>query len=120
MGQEDTLWDEDVLQAHESKYEPTSDWCCMYWVLLLQEDFVTEKLMLQHYIESHGHICMFLLKFHCKLNPIRMLWGFAKYCESSIFSFDSLLSKVITTYPMVNLQLQKELHLNVSTCVTCS
>jgi len=28
---------------------------------------------------------MFLPKFHCKLNPIEMLWGFAKYCESPIF-----------------------------------
>jgi hypothetical protein len=61
------------------------DWCCMYRVLSLQEDFATEKPMLQRYIESRGHVCMFLPKFHCELNPIEMLWGFAKYCESPIF-----------------------------------
>ena len=47
-----------------------------------KEDFATEKRMLQHYIENQGHICMFLPKFHCELNPIEMLWGYAKYCES--------------------------------------
>ncbi|KAG2335897.1 hypothetical protein BDR05DRAFT_897530 [Suillus weaverae] len=51
----------------------------MYRVLSLQEDFATEKPMIQHYIESHGHVCMFLPKFHCKLNPIKLLWGYAKY-----------------------------------------
>jgi hypothetical protein len=85
MGQEDTLRDKDVSQAYEPESEPASDWCCMYWVLSLQEDFATEKPMLQHYIESHGHICMFLPKFHCELNLIEMLWGFAKYHESPIF-----------------------------------
>ena len=84
MGQEDTLQDENVSQAHEPKSEPVSDWCCMYRVLSLQEDFVTEKPMLQHYIESHGHVFMFLPKFHCELNPIEMLWGFTKYGESPI------------------------------------
>ena len=85
MGQEDTLRDEDVSQAHEPESEPVSDWCCMYRVLSLQEDFATEKPMLQRYIESRGHVCMFLPKFHCELNPIEMLWGFAKYRESPIF-----------------------------------
>ncbi|KAG2339807.1 hypothetical protein BDR05DRAFT_891223 [Suillus weaverae] len=48
-------------------------------MLSLQEDFATKKPMIQHYIESCGHVCMFLSKFHCKLNPIE-LWGYAKYC----------------------------------------
>jgi len=85
MGQEDTLQDEDVSQAHEPESEPVSDLCCMYQILSLQEDFAMEKPMLQHYIESCGHVCMFLPKFHCELNPIEMLWGFAKYCEPPIF-----------------------------------
>ena len=51
----------------------------MYHILSLQMDFVNEKPKLQHYIEGRGHICMFLPKLHCKLNPIEMLWGFMKY-----------------------------------------
>jgi hypothetical protein len=85
MGQEDTLADDDVMQAQDAAPTPVSDWCCMYRVLSLQEDFTTEKPMLQHYIEGRGHICMFLPKFHCELNPIGMLWGYAKYRESLIY-----------------------------------
>jgi hypothetical protein len=72
------------MQAQEAAPTPVSDWCCMYRVLSLQEDFMTEKPMLQHYIEGRGHVCMFLPKFHCKLNPIEMLWGYAKYHKSLI------------------------------------
>ena len=82
MGQEDTLADD---EAQDAAPTPVSDWCCIYRVLSLQEDFATEKPMLQHYIEGRGHICMFLPKFHCELNPIEMLWGYAKYRESLIY-----------------------------------
>ena len=72
-----TLSDDVIAQAQEPMMtEPVSDWCCMYHALSLQEDFTTEKLMLQHYIENQGHICMFLPKFHCELNLIEMLWGY--------------------------------------------
>jgi len=81
MGQEDTLSDNDISQAEEVETAPESEWCCMYRVLSLQEDFVTEKPMIQHYIESSGHVCMFLPKFHCELNPIELLWGYPKYRE---------------------------------------
>ncbi|KAG2753861.1 hypothetical protein P692DRAFT_201705046, partial [Suillus brevipes Sb2] len=81
MGQEDMLSDNDISQAEEVEAAPESEWCCMYRVLSLQEDFATEKPMIQHYIESRGHVCMFLPKFHCELNPIELLWGYAKYHE---------------------------------------
>ena len=61
MGQEDTLSEADLAHAQEmDSAEPVSEWCCMYRVLSLQKDFATEKPMLQHYVESRGHICMFL------------------------------------------------------------
>ena len=62
---------------------PTSDdsdmWCCMERILTLQEDFRTEKPLIQSIIERSGHICLFLPRFHCELNPIEMLWGYGKY-----------------------------------------
>ncbi|KZP15171.1 hypothetical protein FIBSPDRAFT_921259, partial [Athelia psychrophila] len=60
MGTDDTISDE-VLEAAQS------------------EDFVNEKPRIQHYLESRGHKCLFLPKFHCELNPIEMLWGYVKY-----------------------------------------
>jgi hypothetical protein len=47
----------------------------------LQEDFVNEKPMIQHFLEARGHVCIFYPKFHCELNPIEMLWGYGKHHE---------------------------------------
>ena len=80
-GEDDPSHAEDVIGAH-SVTPPTSDdeWCCMQHVLLLQEDFRTEKPLVQTLIEHAGHLCLFLPQFHCELNPIEMLWGYGKYC----------------------------------------
>ncbi len=68
----------------ETKTPPAAvdEWCCMYRVLSLQEDFLTEKPLTQSVIEEAGHVCLFLPRFHCELNAIEMLWGYAKYRES--------------------------------------
>jgi hypothetical protein len=50
-------------------------------VLSHQVDFLAEKPCLQTVIEAAGHKCYFLPKFHCKLNPIEMYWGWVKICE---------------------------------------
>ena len=79
-GQGDAPSAEDVIGA-DSVTPPTSDdeWCCMQRVLSLQEDFRTEKPLIQSLIEEAGHICLFLPRFHCELNPIEMLWGYGKH-----------------------------------------
>ncbi|KAF8585068.1 hypothetical protein K439DRAFT_1344462, partial [Ramaria rubella] len=53
--------------------------CCMSQALALQSDFACEKSMLQMVIEAAGHQCIFLPKFHCELNPIEPVWGFARH-----------------------------------------
>jgi hypothetical protein len=74
MSQEDTVAKDNITCSQEPEMiESTNDWCCMSHVLLLQEDFANEKSLLQYYIKGRGHICMFLKKFHCKLNPIEMV-----------------------------------------------
>jgi hypothetical protein len=55
--------------------------CCMQRLLSVQEDFKNEKPLLQLIIEGAGHICLFLPKFHCELNPIELVWGQAKRSE---------------------------------------
>ena len=67
-----------VLEA-ETQSAAVDEWCCMYRVLALQEDFLTEKPMIQSLIEEAGHVCLFLPRFHCELNAIEMLWGYVKY-----------------------------------------
>ncbi|EGN96747.1 hypothetical protein SERLA73DRAFT_75611 [Serpula lacrymans var. lacrymans S7.3] len=49
----------------------------------------------QKYIEGRGHICMYLPKFHCELNPIEMLWGFMKYRYRKVSDGKFLTAKVL-------------------------
>jgi hypothetical protein len=61
MGQEDLLVEDDIAQAHAlESLEPVSNWCCIHRILSLQDDFANKKPMLQHYVEGHGHICMYV------------------------------------------------------------
>ena len=90
MGMEDTLTDADVAQSEETVTVPENNWCCMYQVISLQDDFVNEKPLLQHYLEGRGHVCMFLPKFYCELNPIKMVWVCAKYCRTFCSSYHLL------------------------------
>ena len=34
--------------------------------------------MVERFISSRGHECLFLPKYHCELNPIERVWGRAK------------------------------------------
>ena len=79
-GDSGTATAEDMAVADtEIQSTPDDEWCCMHRVLALQDDFRSEKPLLQSIIEDAGHICLFLPRFHCELNPIEMLWGYGKY-----------------------------------------
>ena len=82
MGRKDGLTDKDLAEVEESVVVSEDKWCCMYKVMLLQDDFINEKPQLQHDLVARRHIFLFLLKFHCKFNPIELVWGYAKYRES--------------------------------------
>ena len=43
MGQEDTIEAQDLVDAHHPAPNPASDWCCIYCVHSLEDDFVNEK-----------------------------------------------------------------------------
>lgn len=40
---------------------------------------MNQESMLEAFIKGTGHQCLFLPKFHCELNPIKMYWGWCKY-----------------------------------------
>ncbi|EFP79041.1 uncharacterized protein PGTG_04997 [Puccinia graminis f. sp. tritici CRL 75-36-700-3] len=52
--------------------------CCWSKILSQQSDFINERPLLQTIIEDAGHICLFLPKFHCELNPIELFWSYIK------------------------------------------
>lgn len=64
-----------IIPVIEETNDPT---CCASKILSLQSDFANEKPLLQTVIEESGHICLFLPKFHCELNPIELYWSYIK------------------------------------------
>lgn len=88
-GEDGTASTEDIALANSdtpSIPDVSDEWCCMYRVLALQEDFRLEKPLIQLLIEEAGHVCLFLPRFHCELNPIEMLWGYGKFRAHISFS----------------------------------
>ena len=61
----------------KTKYSPLcpfeSTGCCMARLLSQQDDFINQVSMLEKVITDTGHLCIFLPKFHCELNPIEMV-----------------------------------------------
>ena len=52
MGQEAAITEEDLAQLQEQSSDPASDWCCIFHVLSLQEDFTNEKPLLHQYVKK--------------------------------------------------------------------
>jgi hypothetical protein len=70
-------------QCKNFKCEAGRTDCCCRRVMFCQPDFVVQKLHLEEYVTSRGHICDFYPKFHCKLNLIEQYWGVVKFCYRS-------------------------------------
>ena len=52
--------------------------CCWSKIMSCQSNFMSERPLLQTIIEDAGHVCLFLPKFHCELNPIKLFWSYIK------------------------------------------
>jgi len=62
IGEEEAASLEDMILANsDTPSTPDDEWCCMYYVLSLQEDFQSEQPLIQSLIEDVGHMCLFLL-----------------------------------------------------------
>ncbi|KAF8230394.1 hypothetical protein L208DRAFT_1400618 [Tricholoma matsutake] len=59
-------------------------------LLSKQDDFINQASMLETLIKKAGHECIFLPKFHCKLNPIEMVH---EDCLVSLFTKSNTLLK---------------------------
>jgi len=53
--------------------------CCCQQFLFNQPYFSLVKSLLEETCSGYGIEILFLLKFHCELNPIDMCWGCAKW-----------------------------------------
>ena len=88
-----------AIDDHTSDMQHTrTNLCCVTRALTQQQDFLDEKPMIQQYIESQGHICIFLPKFHCELNQIEMYWGWAKHSVFFSFLFPAMFTRMSAEY----------------------
>ena len=72
------LWQQWLQGKCEKTCKPDADACCNKHILERQPDFAEQKSLVQETIEAAGHVCLFLLKFHCELNFIEFFWGMVK------------------------------------------
>lgn len=96
------------LDGDDLDGEKESIYCCMEKCLLNQDDFRNEKPLLQLEIDAAGHLCLFLPKFHCELNPIEMYWEYAKQkfrqnCNGSFPRAKSLVPECLDSCPLVTI-----------------
>jgi hypothetical protein len=52
--------------------------CCLKCILENQPDFLAQRSLVQEVIEAASYMCIFLPKFHCKLNFIEYYWSAVK------------------------------------------
>ena len=73
----------------------------MRTVLLWYDDFWNEKTIVEHYLNGRGHIVMFVSKFYCELNTIRLSkFGDKRKCTaaSTLISPLRVFSKLWTRH----------------------
>ncbi|TFY76790.1 hypothetical protein EWM64_g7221 [Hericium alpestre] len=99
------LWLPDLRMQCKS-CEPEATQCCAKRILNLQDDFKEQKSLVQEVIEKAGHLCIFLPKFHCELNPIEFFWGAVKrylreHCD---YTFETLKDNLLTALASVDIK----------------
>jgi hypothetical protein len=115
-----------VLEEHgfdvcklRAKCSPVCPWenedCCMARLLSKQDDFTNQLSMLKTLIKKAGHECLFLLKFHCELNPIEMV------CNSFLV-FDSVTNLLYSTGAGASISIVKsqKVHLRQQSNMQCN
>ena len=75
---------------------------CMREKLKTLSDFKCFFSIVQEVVEGRNHICMFLPRFHCELNPIERCWCHAKkftraHCNGSIIRLRKIVPEGLAT-----------------------
>ena len=72
-------------------------------------DFAGEKCQLEHILNNRGHVCIFIPKFHCELNPIERCWSQSKrytraYCNYTIMGLRKTIPKALESITLDNIR----------------
>ena len=94
-----------LLICWDSKCNPTLTSCFATWTLKHQPDFLTQKSLVQETIEVARQLCIFLPKFHCKLNFIEYFWAAVEHylCECCNYTFAGLQENLPKAVELVDI-----------------
>jgi hypothetical protein len=84
--------------------------CCLARILSKHDDFRLQKSQVEEKITERGHLCIFLPKFHCELNPIEMV------CFYFILLLFGTLFSICTVLGLVQTPVQTDLQRDVCRC----
>ena len=89
------------LECKKPKCKIGATLCCA-WQLFGQQ----QKSLVQEVIKVAGHLCIFLLKFHCELNIIEFFGGAVKkyLCDNSNYTFGTLKEELLKALASVNVK----------------
>ncbi len=78
--------------------------CCVVRVLSELKAFREELNMVEKLFKAHGHLCIFLPKYHPELNAIERYWGYIKHllrlhCEYSLRHMLQILPGALSSVP---------------------
>lgn len=82
---------------------------------LMQKMFAVTQLLgqcslVQETIKVAGHLCLFLPKFHCELNPIELFWGaikhyLRKHCDYTFGTLQANMPKAMASVELKTIHL---------------
>lgn len=100
------LYQQNLWGKYPSKCDLDKMNCCNKWILKHQPDFQQQKSLIQELIEAVGHLCIFLLKFHCELNFIKFFWGVVKryLCKNRDYIYDTLKENIPKAMEFIKLE----------------
>jgi len=106
------LWPEAGLRSQCPNFHcpPGRTDCCCRRLIFSQPDFAGQKSQLQDLVESHGHLCDFYPKYHCKLNFIEQYWGAAKLrfhvagCAATMGEMERTVVACLDDIPIVQIR----------------
>ena len=103
------LWRARLHMACKDGCDVDATACCATRILKRQPDFQAQKSLVQKVIETAGHFCIFLLKFHCELNFIEFFWGAVKRwlhenCDYTFKTLQEMLPKALKAVEISTIQ----------------
>jgi transposase len=86
--------------------------CYLARILSTHKDFFKQKSAIGMLIKDKGHKCVFIPKFHCELNAIKIYWGYlkARYRQVKKTSFEHAKREVLIALDICSINIMRRFY----------